>query len=306
MKHLKYFVMSYGFLITSAASAQSEVARTTFWQVPSVKQVQLRVESLDSKINKVCSEYRELVGTNPEDDTFDSNDIQRMRTETPNMLDKVFTAKFRLSIPVGGSAWVDEANKEIDSLRAKDLLPFYSLKLGNFSTNFQPTTNVIVNWKTKSLSAVSSSVGLKPLTISVLPGNASSVVVIKGKDTVCDLLVGDVWLEYDAPSSMTPQANDFEQVSRYYADFSEEVSDVLVKKKTALGRASLLGYKMASFFIIKSIADARTEEILEYYIDNFFDAEMLPNHLWQTQDPDGVKLMVPQQVTSTVKVVLRR
>lgn len=309
MKKIKIALLGIGFFAHSLSQAQqANVARSSIWQVPTVKEIKLRAEALDPKLARICSEYRDLVVSEPGQDVFDREDIDRLRGETPSVLDKIFTTKFRVSfegINEMIKSALEEANLRFDDLRSKDLLPFYTLRLGDLASQFQPVGTVVVYWKGKSLSSISNAVGLKPMSVSALPASGSVILAIKGKDTACDLLAGDGWLEFDARTKLSPQIENIHSLEKFYEQMSDLVNLSFSKKKTAIGRASIFGYKMESLLKANSSEGSRAEEALGYYVDSFFDAEMLPNQLWQKVEA-GWKVLIPQEVYSTLKVTIRR
>jgi len=309
MKSLKQIIFGISFLACDLTLAQVEGVRTPLWQVPSVKEMKLQIEALDPKLKKICSEYRDLVVAEPGQEVFDKGDIERLRNETANVFDKAFTTKFKISQIPGDQMsrnLVLDANTKVEALKNKDLLPYYTLRLSEISSVLQPLGPVVVYWSGSSLSSISKSVGLKPLSINVVPGPTAVSVVVRGKDTACDLLSGDGWLEFDVKAKLTPDSNDLEEVEKFYGEVADLNNQWLIQRKTPNGRAAIFGFKMEGILKSHHVESSRDEEILGYYVENLFDLEMGPNQFWQKQSDQTWGLPVSRDVNTQIKVTLKR
>ena len=265
------------------AQASPFKAQTPFWQTPAPQFFNAHLLSTDKNLSKICSEYKEQIAYKDGKSVLDKEEIDLLRGLSDEIYETSFSTKFKIDTNLLSSD-IQKVVAQLNTLSLQQTsgptLPYSTLPLAELQFAFTQQSPITVIENERSLTAASRNVGLAPKAIAILGTGPNLTIKVMGKDTACDLLDGTAVLSYKSNGVAKISLADQMRSDKFYRDFSTLTNSVLEKKKSAVGRAFHIGYKMKDLFIQHSLLNDRSEDYLDALVNTFFDEEMNQNSAW--------------------------
>lgn len=285
MKSFKLFVPLAILSLVVTAHAETDWAKTKYWQAPYEKTLTLKIQALDPSLKGICKDYSDLVRVGA---PLDQEGINVVRALTGSIAKTAFSTQFEVKALESQQlidASLARANAQIEAKLAEGAAqnPFfgYTQKTIELVPELFDHSMLEVKDQPGSLTSISRSVGLSPLAIFILGSGLNAKIKVYGKDVACDLLNGEAKLQLNSKVRVKIDAGEQQKLGQIYTQIEPLVQDSLKRKKTAKSRALLLGHKLATFFQAKGIDLDLGTIYTTNFVENFFDEEMNRNDAWK-------------------------
>ncbi len=295
--------------ITHTISAQAEVvpAQNAFWETYLDRSVKMKITNVSAVIKAQCDEYRSLVVSDSGGTVFDAREVDLLRTLSGDIRESRYVAKFNVDVPATEQLLEENerrARDYIEHLPEVQTLPYY-LQYSRLELKYEPTTPISIAAQASSLTAISKSLGLRPLPITMLQSANGWVVKVIGKDSVCDLLAGDAHLSFSSRALARLGKENHGQLQRFYSAFETATRDSWEKRTSPIGRATMLGYKMATTVSAISQNQVEQENVVDQLVQKFFTNEFERNDNWA--ETNGTYfLTVPQFQQVSISITMQK
>lgn len=277
-------------LISSPAQAGLAWAQTNFWTAPYESQIQLKLKNKQAGLEAICQDYREMAKVYANSQTVGPEEIETLRRVDEWMGRPVFTATFQIDLEASqklADEGLNQIQQQIDWKSSELSLPFYRQSAAEIQIDHLPFSEIEVLAGKGSLTEISAKLGLRPLKISVLGSGPQVSVKVEGKDSVCDLLSGEAQLQYQGQARLRITDRGFQDLDGFYLGVEKMTQVVFAQRKTLIGKAALLGYKLGAELEKIDPNPSRVEILIENLMGRLFDSKMERTKLWTLNNGDA-------------------
>lgn len=268
--------------LASAINAQK--ISTPFWSSMVPNEFAMKIEMPNSKeLEEICQEYRELVSTKTDINTFNARDVEILRSLSTDFR----TSKFVSYFIVPKKYWtIDLTDLKIEDQSVQEL-PFYNQK----ATQVRVFENLPIVSKIESneesLVSVSRKLGLKDSDVKFSQQGSDLIVKIYGKDLACDLFVGTSRIRVSSIASAYISVEQQLQLEAFYTDIEKTYHQKIERLPSLSRRYVSSGYyfgKIIDRLNMDIQNPNQSELILSLILERFFDDQMKPNSVWSNSD----------------------
>lgn len=282
LKHTAF--CSLTLFMAVVARSETGVVSTAFWQAPYETNVKIKLAAQDSRLTAICGEFRDLVGGSPDQDIIDAEEMQTLRNLNDSMNESSFSTIFTIDgVSTQGAldTQLKVANQKFTPNQGgKSDLYQYTQVSTHEIPQMSLHTNIALTATPNSLLQRSRKLGLKDQEPTLSGDNMPTKLKVFGKDAACDILRGDVTVEFDSRAKVQISLQAQTSIDNFYLSIEKMTASIFADRKTPTAKAIAFGYRAQDVFHPLGITESEGEQITEALVNVLFDSEMNRTAIW--------------------------